>query len=381
MRYPQTLDIARSLVRIPSVNPAYDPVSPGERDAVAWIARWASERKIAASIQNVTGDRANVLLTLRNESDHPHLLFNGHTDTVSVEGMTIAPFGGETVDGRLHGRGATDMKGPLACMLAAMEELSRSREGWRGTITVAAVVDEEFRFLGIRRYLQDHPRVDFAIVGEPTRLEIVRGCKGCLRFAVSTHGRAAHSSRPSEGASAIVAMTRVVVDLEEFFARRLTTLADDDFGSSTGSIGLIRGGTGVNIVPDLCQIEVDVRLLPGQDGQATLKEIETHLARTSLPAGTSVSVGAAMLIDPAFVLPRDDPFVGQLKRALGRDQAPVAMFSCDASKIAAAGIPCVVLGPGDIRSAHTADESIALADLDAGTDAYLRIARSLLARS
>ena len=372
------IEIARRLVQIPSVNPSYDPSSPGESDVADWIGAWGLDHGLEVNRQPVLGNRSNVLLSVNGHRPGRHLMLNGHMDTVGVAGMTIDPFSGEMIDGRLYRRGAADMKGPLACMLAALLILQNSAESWAGKVTVAAVVDEEYRFLGIQNLLAHREPIDFAIVGEPTMLRVIRGCKGCLRLQVSTHGKAAHSSRPREGASAISAMARVIPRLEEYFSQRLESIVSPGFGSSTGSIGLIHGGTGVNIVPDRCEIQIDVRLLPVQDGRNVHQEIVELLSKVSLPEGTHVEVSDPLLCDPAFELEEDHPFVRSLLSTLDQAHADVAWFSCDASKIAAQGIPCVVLGPGSIREAHTARESISLAELKEGTATYVRLAHGLL---
>lgn len=370
-------DIAQQLVRIPSVNPSYDKSSPGEKDVTDWLIEWGGHHQFEVITQPVAPHRFNVILILDSGRPGPHLMFNGHTDTVSVEGMTIDPFAGEIIDGRLFGRGAADMKGPLACMMAALLRL-RDSTSWRGKVSLSAVVDEEYRFIGIRKLLEIGDTVDFAIVGEPTMLEVIRGCKGCLRFQITTHGKAAHSSRPNEGASAILAMARLIPELEGYFARRLESITWPEFGSSTGSIGLIQGGTGVNIVPDHCSIQVDVRLLPGQDGYVVHREVSELMTMVPLPHGTRATLSEPSLVDPAFELPADHPFVQTLLATLNQAKASVAWFSCDASKIAASGIPCVVFGPGSIQEAHTARESISLDELENGTAAYLRVACALL---
>ena len=375
------LEIAQALVRIPSVNPDYDPASAGEGAVTAWIDDWGRENGFTVSQQPVLPGRENVLLQFRNGADHPHFMLNGHTDTVGVGGMTISPFGGEVREGRLWGRGASDMKGPLACMMAAALRLKNAPSTWRGTLTVACMADEEFRFRGVTAMLEQMSRLpDFAVVGEPTRLRVVRGCKGCLRFAIHAFGRAAHSSKPHEGRSAVVAMAHAILDLERHFTTRLTQIAAPGFGTSTGSIGLISGGSGVNIVPEHCAIQVDIRLLPGQDWRATYDEIallsDNWLAK--LTDGIRFQFDPPSVVDPSFELPADHPLVQTACRVLGQPTPDVVFFSCDASKIAARGVPVIVLGPGDIAQAHTVDEFIALADLEAGTEAYVRLAQSLM---
>jgi acetylornithine deacetylase/succinyl-diaminopimelate desuccinylase-like protein len=373
------LAIARDLVRIPSVNPAYDPESRGEEAVAEWIAAWGRAHGMEVRLQPVFDRRPNVILTLRNGADRPHLLFNGHTDTVGVAGMTVPPFDPQVRDGRLWGRGAADMKGPLACMLAAAARLAAEPSRWRGTLTVGCVVDEEFRFRGILELMDGIERPDFAVVGEPTSLRVVRGCKGCLRFSVAVRGRAAHSAHPDRGRNAIVAMARAIVELDAFFGERLARTRHAEFGPSTGSIGLIAGGTGINIVAERCRIEVDVRLVPGQDAAATHREIEATL-RSRLPAAGEYEwvFEPPMLVDPGFEIPAASPLVRHACAATATADPQVAFYSCDASKIAAAGVPCIVLGPGDIAVAHTADESIAVAELEAATDAYERLAVAVL---
>lgn len=375
------LDIAKELVRIPSVNPDYDPASAGEGAVTAWIYNWGRAQGFAVFRQAVLPDRENILLQFRNGADHPHFMLNGHMDTVGVGGMTIAPFAGVVRDDRLWGRGASDMKGPLACMMAAALHLKNDPTSWRGTLTVACMADEEFRFRGVSAMLEQLGKLpDFAVVGEPTRLRVVRGCKGCLRFAIHALGRAAHSSKPHEGRSAIVAIARAILDLERHFTTRLAQITAPGFGTSTGSIGLISGGTGVNIVPERCTIQVDIRLLPGQDWRETYDEIvklsEGWLSKGS--DGTRFQFDPPSVVDPSFEIPATHQLARTACAVLDQPEPDVVFFSCDASKIAARGVPVIVLGPGDIAQAHTVDEFISLADLETGTNAYVRLALALL---
>lgn len=379
MKPTTPLEIAQALVRIPSVNPNYDPASRAELDVVSWMQAWGQEHGFETRTQPVLDDRANFILRFRNGDDHPHLLLNGHTDTVGVAGMTFPPFAADVRDGRLWGRGSADMKGPLACMLAAAWQLRRQPTKWRGTITLGFVVDEEYRFRGIRALMEEIEKPDFAVVGEPTSLRVIRGCKGCLRFTIRAHGRAAHSSQPEQGRSAIVAMARAILELNSFFDERLSQVRLPDFGCSTGSIGLIEGGSGINIVAAECAVQVDVRLLPRQDARQTHREIETHLRDRMKPVkDIEWKFDPPSLVDSGYEVPTDSDLVLQACAALGRSNAEVVFYACDASKIAGNSVPCIILGPGDIAAAHTADESIAVDELSAGTEAYMRLALKLM---
>ncbi len=370
------VETAQSLVRIPSVNPGYDPGSSGEAAVVDWLLDWSKQHNFDVREEEVFPNRRNVILRLRNGSDRPHLLLNGHTDTVAVSNMTIQPFGGEVRDGRLWGRGSADMKGPLACMLHTLLVLRDHATRWKGCVTLACVVDEELGFAGIKTFLESEEVFDFAVVGEPTRLEVVRGCKGCLRFSFRAHGKAAHSSTPEKGKSAISAMAGAITALDHFFAKRLAKIRHPDLGPSTGSVGLIHGGSGINIVPDFCEASVDVRLVPGQSWEETYNEIQQAVEATN--SAVRWEFDSQPMADPPFCLERDHPTVVRTCAGLGREESQVVNFSCDASKIAATGLPCMVVGPGDIAHAHTATESIAIEDLLQGVEAYTKIAESLL---
>ena len=179
--------------------------------------------------------------------------------------------------------------------------------------------------------------------------------------------------------SAVVAMAHAILELERHFATRLAQITRPGFGTSTGSIGLISGGTGVNIVPERCTIQVDIRLLPGQDWRATYEEIQTLLrTRCAQVPDVRWQFDEPSVVDPSFELPAAHPLGQTACSVRGQAEPDIVFFSCDASKIAARGVPVIVLGPGDIAQAHTVDEFITLADLEAGTDTYIRLAQALM---
>lgn len=378
------VEIAQALVRIPSVNVAYDADSPGAAPVFAWIEAWAAERGIPTE-RHSFGDAGleNLVLTLENGSG-PHFLLNGHCDTVSVAGMTIEPWSGELRDGRLWGRGSADMKGPVAAMLATLVRLQESRDSWRGRVTAAFTPDEEVATAGIRALMTQLPKPDFALVGEPSQMKPVKGCKGGLRFTLRCFGRAAHSSRPTMGRSAIVAMAEAILALQEYFEKVLGSTHLPGFGPCTGSIGTIKGGSGINIVPDECAIQIDIRLIPGQEPMAVYAALQEWFhARfpevEEADGGKGIRWAFELLhTDIAFELPQEHAFTTTVCGLTKSREATIAFYCCDASKVAAAGVPCLILGPGDIAEAHTARESIGVEELQQGVEVYLEVVRNYL---
>jgi acetylornithine deacetylase len=371
--------MTQALVRISSVNPYYDPASPGEGAAGEWIRAWAVENGFDVSSHEVFPGRSNIVIRLRNGADHPNVLLNGHIDTVGVQGMTIAPFSGEIKDGRVCGRGSADMKGQDACMLVAALKLKNDLKSWRGTLTAGFSVDEEYRFSGIKKLMETIPAPDYAIVGEPTSMRVVRGSKGCLRFVLRAKGRACHSSTPWQGKSAIVAVSEAVLLLDAFFSQKLAAIELPEFGKSTGSVGIIEGGSGVNIVPESCAVQVDVRLIPGQDWQDTYAQIQRcvkdHARRVP---GIEWSFSDPTVLCPPFETPATDALVELACKVLKCGAPQVVQYSCDASNIFSAKTATVVVGPGQIEQAHTATESMSVVELEQAVGQYVELAQALM---
>ena len=154
----------------------------------------------------------------------------------------------------------------------------RTRDDWRGRVTVGCVVDEENEYRGILKLIEDQAPWDYAVVGEPTGLRVVRGCKGSVRLHVRVRGRAAHSSDPSQGRNAIVGMAPVLEAMQAFFDEEIGRYTCPGFTPATGSMGVIEGGSAPNIVPDECAVTLDIRTVPGQDNQGTLTDLEDGIA-------------------------------------------------------------------------------------------------------
>ena len=364
------IDIAASLIRIPSVNPdGGDPGTDrtGEAACAEWVADFLCDSGAEVSMREVLPGRPNVVGRFANARPGvPRLLFAPHLDTVSVSGMTIDPFGGEVRDGCLWGRGASDTKGSTAAMLWALREEREFLADLPFEIWFAGLVGEEAGQHGAKA-LAAEERFDFVMAGEPTSLDIVHTHKGSCWIQIETRGRAAHASQPGSGDNAIYKMCEAIDCLRRKAAPRLAEKSDPVLGTSTLSVGTIHGGSKVNIVPDFCRASVDVRIIPGMD-----PSFIPDLLRKVVPdAEVTMKRSEPLFTDPAH------PMIGRLQ-ALGSSLVGAPWF-CDAAVFAAAGCPSIAIGPGSIAQAHTADEFISVADLEQGAEFFLRFLRSLAA--
>ncbi len=337
------------------------------------VARVLSEAGAGVGITHPTPGRPNVT-GFFDFGAAETVLFEAHLDTVPADGMTVPAFAGETRDGRLCGRGACDVKGPMAAMLAAIRRAASGSP--RFNVLFAAVCDEEYQFQGVRHLLRNLPPerlegIAFAVVAEPTLLSPVVAHKGVMRWRAEARGAACHSSTPDRGRNAIYAMSDGVAALRGLADALALRPGHPHLGSGTLSVGTIRGGAAVNIVPDSCVIEVDRRLLPGEEADEATRELRGVLE----PLGITVS--QPYMQAPGFEAAPGSAAVEAVTRAaesVGIVPAPRFVNYCtDASFYPGFGIPAVVFGPGSIDQAHQADEWIAIDQLEAGAEAYLRI--------
>src|SRR5205085_1020835 len=205
------------------------------------------------------------------------VLLEAHQDTVPADNMTIDPFGARVEGGRLYGRGACDVKGGMAAMLAAFARLVREKPAGAADVILACTVDEEHTFTGVTRLVESGLRADAAVVAEPTCLKIVHAHKGVIRWHLETTGRSCHSSSPEQGVNAIYRMGRVLTGIERYADRLRASRSDLLLGPPTISVGRVEGGTSVNTVPDRCRIEIDRRVIPGEDAAAAPADLEAFL--------------------------------------------------------------------------------------------------------
>jgi acetylornithine deacetylase len=327
-------------------------------------------------VPDATGTKANLLARIGPEVVGG-VVVSGHTDCVPVEGQpwTRDPFTLHAAEGRLYGRGTTDMKGFLAVLLAAVPRFVAA--DLRRPLLLALTYDEEIGTVGaptaVERLLATQPRPAAVLIGEPTGMEVVSGHKGIRAFTTIVEGLDGHSSQPQRAANAVAAAARIATYLDDLAAERLAAAVDPRFDppATTVNLATLRGGQAINIVPRRCELTWEYRPVPADDSFAIRDAVDRFAQQEVLPrlrAATGVgrietrtdAVARALESEPDGVAER-------LARALVGDGGPVRTvpFGTDGGHFQAAGLSTVVVGPGRIEQAHTPDEWIETAQLEA----------------
>ena len=358
--------LARALVRVDSRNPGLTPGGAGEADCVALLRRVLDDWGFRTEVHEALPGRPNLLARVGEASARRRLMFSGHLDVVGTAGMVHAPFGGEERDGRLYARGAADMKGGVAAMCAAAWRAAQARLD--GEIVVALTADEEFESVGTRAMLERGERADAAIVGEPTRLEIMPAHRGFVWIEVEVSGRAAHGSRWDMGVDAIRHAGLLLAEVDRVDTEELPRREHPLLGRASVHASTIAGGIGMSTYPDRCVVRLERRTLSGERGEDVVAEIERACAavRARRPS-FAADVRLLMTRGPSDVA-LDAPIVRELESAIRACDEPVRVSGMsawtDAALLNASGIPAICFGPGDISLAHAAEEYIPLDEID-----------------
>jgi acetylornithine deacetylase/succinyl-diaminopimelate desuccinylase-like protein len=364
-------EILRDLVAIPSVHPemATDPDVAGEARMAAYLGAWFRRLGFAVELPETSPGRPNVIARFGPARPARTLMIEGHLDTQGIDGMTVPPFAAQVRDGRLFGRGACDMKGPMAAALWALDRPTADALAAAGIAVIfAGAIGEEKGNEGARQLVAGGLTADEAVVLEPTGLDVIHAHKGTFWFEVQVGGRASHGSRPREGVNAILGATDLAAELirrTEALPRRHPLL-----GAPTLNPGLIRGGTAPNVVPDRCTVTFDRRVLPGESREEILADVRAA-AEALREAGRIAGWSAHVVCDtPAVETAGDTPLVRRLLAAAAAEGAAAraggSPWYSDAGPFAAACGSFCVFGPGGIAQAHTADEYILVSELDRG---------------
>ena len=375
---PNTIDILERLISFPSVS------ARSNLDLIQWIRDELARHDIKSDLVPAPDGQPKANLWASIGPAAPGgLVLSGHTDVVPVEGQpwTSDPFTLTQRDGRLYGRGTSDMKSFIALCLALVPEMLA--RPLKVPIHFAFSYDEEVGCLGAPHLIAElgkrFPKPALAIVGEPTELKLGTRHKGCYSFETEITGRDAHSSQTHKGANAIVAASEIVAEIDRI-AEELKRSAFNDANFEppypTINVGRIDGGTAVNIVARRCTVHWDFRATPGADPSLVLPQLERFITGTVLPRLQRAASEASIVTRPRAQVPPlvDEPggaAESLLKFLTGANQTIGLAFATEAGQFQAAGLSAIVCGPGSILQAHQPDEFIELSQIEAG-EAFLR---------
>jgi acetylornithine deacetylase/succinyl-diaminopimelate desuccinylase-like protein len=357
--------LLQDLIRIPSVNPDNSPGSAqtGEGEIARFLQGWLERLGATVTLEEILPGRPNLIARFAPVDGRPRILLGPHLDTVGVEGMTIDPFAADIRDGRVWGRGASDTKGPMAAMLwGLMENRDRLAEA-EVAVDFVAFMGEESGQWGSKDFARRHGAdYQFALAGEPTSMRVVHVTKGSLWATLRATGRAAHSSQPERGENAILKLARALDVLDRVLTDKLAAFTHPALGVSTMNIGVIRGGFRPNIVPDLAEVEIDIRTTPllAAAGGA-LKLLGDTIREGNLPLE---------IINPHENPPMETDGAHPMIRVMRATDPAITLTGApwfsDAAHLSNHGVPSICIGPGSIDQAHTADEFIAIDSLENG---------------
>ena len=364
--------LTRELVRVDSRNPTLVAGAPGEGRVARVLADVLEAWGFDVTVREAAPGRPNVVARLGGRDGGRSLMLNGHIDVVGVEGMTHAPWDPVVREGRIYGRGSSDMKAGVAAMCAAAARAAAASGGaLDGEIIITAVVDEEYSSLGTRALVTEGVRADAAIVTEPTGLRIMPAHKGFVWVDVLVHGRAAHGSRWDVGVDAIRNAGLLLAALDALDAELLPSREHALLGRPSLHASTIEGGIGLSTYPDKCRFTIERRTIPGETTAAVMAEIEeaftgVRARRPSLDANVSM-----IFEQPPSDVSTEAPIVRALDgalRACGEEVNIMGMSAwTDAAILNEAGIPAICFGPGDIGLAHAAEEYVRVEEIERAT--------------
>lgn len=365
---------------------AFDTTSANSNlDLIDFVRDYLAGHGAAATlIESEDGQKANLFATI-GPHERRGIGLSGHSDVVPVAGQKWSsdPFTLTERDGRLYGRGACDMKGFIAAVLALVPEMTQAPLSQPLHILIS--YDEEVGCTGVRGMIEALGRQlikpNLIIVGEPSSMQVIDAHKSVQSFATEVTGAAAHSSMIHLGANAVIAAAEIV--------REIAELRDEmiDYGDPSGRfdppystihVGRIQGGTARNIVPSSCTIDWEMRGLPDADADAVQTRIELYSRQRVLPTLRAISAETDIVTRRGAMVPGLAPAASGEAAALamtltGRDELGAVSYGTEAGLFQRAGIGSIVCGPGDIAQAHKPDEYIEVSQLEACTGFLRRL--------
>ena len=346
------------LVALPSVSSVNPDLDQGNRAVVELLAGWLEDIGFAVELMPLAShpDKLNLIATLGRGTDA--LILSGHTDTVPYDASAWSsdPFTLTERDGRLYGLGSADMKCFFPLVMEVARELDPAR--LRHPLVVLATADEETSMSGAKALVAAGRRLGrYALIGEPTGLVPVNMHKGVMMERISLIGRSGHSSDPSLGVNALEGMHAVIGALLEWRGQMQGRFRNEAFRVPvpTLNLGRIHGGDNPNRICASCDLDIDLRLLPGMEPQALQEELRGLAADAVEGRGLRLELDALMEGVPPMLTPEQSAIVRACERLSGHAAGTVA-FGTEGPFLNALGMDTVVLGPGDIEVAHQGDE-------------------------
>jgi acetylornithine deacetylase len=364
-----TIDILRSLV-------GFDTTSRlSNLPLIAWVEDYLRDHGVASRrLPDSTGEKATLWATIGPE-DVPGVILSGHTDVVPVEGQdwSSEPFTLTERDGRLYGRGTCDMKGFLACCLSRVPAMVRAP--LTRPVHLAFSYDEEIGCVGVRDLVAELAAAELkpaaCYVGEPSSMQVVLGHKQKRSLRAVVRGRACHSSLAPKGVNAVDFAAMLTLKVREIGARLAEGPSDPlyEMPVSTAHTGVLSGGTVLNIVPDRAEMIFEFRVLPQEDIETLVDEVQAYARDVLTPQMQAVDPETGIDIEvfagfPGLDTPPEAEVAVQAKRLAARNDHAKVAYGAEAGLFSEAGIPSVICGPGDIAQAHRPDEFVTIAQLE-----------------
>jgi len=360
-------DLLQGLIQIKSVNP------PGNENQIAnFIRKFLLKNNIHSELVPLEEGRSSIIAKIEGEEER-NITLCGHIDTVRVkeEDWTKPAFQGLIENGKMYGRGASDMKGGVAAILYAAVILKRRGIIPKKTVQLALTADEEWGYRGAKNLVDAgyFDRTDFLIITEPSNLQVSTGEKGELWVRAKFYGKSAHGSTPEVGVNTIIPGSELVVNVTEKYEK---IFEEDPFcGKTSMNIGQFHGGVQVNIVPNYSEIQLDFRVISEEDKEKVIELVRETGEEIAKKYNVRFKQEIFNYHPPIFTSP-DNHYVEKFLQAAGAKEVIITKYCTDgATIIPTKKMPFIIFGPGDIAQAHQNDEYIELESLYRAVDTFV----------
>ncbi len=369
------LELLKKLINAPSTQ------KTGEINAANALADYFKSHNITCQTDIWDNSRANCTARVTSTGEKNALLFAAHLDVVPPgdEEWQFPPFKADERNGKILGRGATDMKAGIAATAAAIVETLNEQPHLKGDIIFTATAGEETDSCGIKRFIKDHagelPPLAGIIIPEPTNFQIVTAHRGILWLKITTKGKTAHGSTPDLGINAITHMTCLLNYLENF---KLQHAPHRRLGECSMSINQIKGGNATNVIPDNCSISIDIRTLPDQPHRQIIDQFEDILSKLKQQDEKFEAKIEIERSVPAMESDDNSPFIKRFCKITGVKNTNAVGYTTDASFLKELNVPIAIFGPGDAKICHKPNEYIEIADIEKAKQHFKKIIKAFL---